>query len=128
MGLLTDFFVAAPDELSLLDLSRGPAGVFPTVQAKGFDPLELSTLEAQLTGVGESAVAQPIVAETDEAWVLELGSQFTAVISTMDDAQMERFAEEWMLSEEETAILSDVSALAGSSVAEGRQLYVWISL
>jgi hypothetical protein len=89
VGLLSDFFAAAPDELARLDPNRGPAGLFPTVQAKGFDPVELSQLEGRLTGQGESSVRQPIVAETAEAWVVELGSRFAEAMAAMDNEQRE---------------------------------------
>lgn len=127
MGLLTDFFVAVPDELARLDPTHGPAALFPTVQAKGFDPVELVQLERRLTGETESSVTQPVVVETDETWVIELGSRFAEAIGAMDEKRMERFAEEWLLSDDETAILDQVSTLVRSA-ADGRRLYVSISL
>jgi hypothetical protein len=128
VGLLTDFFLASSEELSLLDLKHGPGGTLPTVQAKGFDPVELLSLEARMTGASEPAVSQPLVREQPDAMVVALGAAFRDALAAIDEAAMERFGEEWLLSADEARILSEVADLARRGRRGGKGLYVWLAL
>lgn len=127
MGLLTDFFLASSEELSLLDLKLGPDGNLSTVQAKGFDPVELVSLEARLTGASEPVVSQPIVREEADVTVVALDAGFRDALADMDEAAIERFSEEWLLSDSEETILSEVADLARRGRRGGKSLYVWIA-
>ncbi|MBI3286675.1 MAG: hypothetical protein HYZ68_01370 [Chloroflexi bacterium] len=50
MGLLSDFFIMPAEEMDLFDVDSGPAGNYPTVQAKRIEVVKLSTLHPFLTG------------------------------------------------------------------------------
>ncbi|MDQ6878463.1 MAG: hypothetical protein M3082_12385 [Candidatus Dormibacteraeota bacterium] len=128
MGLLTDFFIASPDEVERLDRRGGPAGLFPTVQAKGFDTVDLAQLYEWLTGETANPVDGEQEGELGETWVVHLSNDFTRAIARMDSERMAQFAEEWLLSADEAAVLLEVSALARRGAGEGRELYVWMSL
>jgi hypothetical protein len=128
MGLLTDFFIASPHELERLDRRGGPAALFPTVQAKGFDTVELAQLHEWLTGETADPTDGEKEGEFGDTWVIRLTDGFTRAIAQMDSERMAQFAEEWLLSADEAAVLQEVSALARRGAREGRQLHVWMSL
>ena len=127
MGLLTDFFIASLDELQGLDPTRGPSERFPTVEAKGFDPVELSQLEVRMTNNAGPHINQPIVKENGSTWVIDLEQGFAPALAAMDAEQIERFGEEWLLSDDETEVLARVAALSRQGVETGKRLYVWVS-
>ncbi len=125
---MSDFFLASSEELDLLDLVRGPHGKFQTIQAKGFDPVSLVSLEAHMTGTPEAAVSQTIAREQSDVTVVALGQAFRDALAAMDGEAVEQFGEEWLLSDDEETILSQVTELARHGKQMRKSLYVWISL
>lgn len=128
MGLMSDFFLATPEELKAIDLAFGPAPGLETVQAKGFDPVELVSLEARLRSISDDAVHQTTVIENGDATVVALSAAFCDALAAMEEASLSQFAEEWFVSDDEIAILRQVANLARRGKIDRRDLYVWVSL
>ena len=125
--MLSDFFLASAEQLRSLDVRSGPHGSLPAVTAKGFDPIELRRLESRLRDLPEGAVEQTIVREEDDSAVIALGTNFRDALAALDQAALRDYAEEWLLTDGELEILSEVSELARQAGQDGTHLYVWIA-
>jgi hypothetical protein len=128
VGLLSDFFLATSDEVNSIDVALGPASQLPTVRAKGFDPVELVSLEARLRSIPDDAVHQPTLMDSGDTLVVALSVGFRDALAAMDRTYLSQFGEEWFLSDDEVAILGQVADLARRGKADGRDLYVWQSV
>jgi len=128
VGLLSDFFLATSEELTSIDLAVGPASRLATVQAKGFDPVELVSLEARLRSIPGDAVDQPTLMDNGDTTVVALSVGFRDALAAVDRVALSKFAEEWFLSDDEVATLGQVADLARRGKTDGRDLYVWLSL
>ena len=142
MGILSDFFVATPEDLKRLDLSRGPAGVFPTVQAKRVDPVKLATLQAVVEGgsdIGEliTAIDAAMLGDEEGPWLVTVPPSVTSALAGADSAGLSRLAASWAATEEwvadggTAANLSPFVAQLGElarAASPGRSLYLWICL
>ena len=81
-----------------------------------------------MTGTPEAAVSQTIAREQSDVTVVALGQAFRDALAAMDGEAVEQFGEEWLLSEDEETILSQVTELARPGKQMRKSIYVWISL
>ena len=142
MGILSDFFLATPDQLSQLDISRGPAATLPTVQARRVDQVKLASLQGlieQSTDFGElvSALDSSTRGDEDGPWVAPVPQSIVSALAAADDVDLARLATAWANTDEWIAdggtaldlqrFLTQLSQLARQTTA-GKSLLVWISL
>lgn len=147
MGILTDAFIASESELAgLRPGAGGPAGRFPTVQAKGIEPVKLATLEAIILSASVEMWDDDGLLERDweEEWVYRLPASLAQALAELPPAEVPRVARAWAATEEwrldgvspadgaalaELATLVDaLRTLAGQARQDGKALYLWISL
>ena len=173
MGLLCDYFVAPSDDDAAATIDRdggpgspmatprlqrgpgsfrrgaesageaGPVEVFPTVDAKGIDPVvQMGTLEALLTGRGFDDVleAQPdvlAVRNEGERVVVKVSDGLTAALAGTSDDGLAQVAYPWSKTEEFwgagdpvvlACVLQDLAGLARLAVDRRQALYCWLSV
>ncbi len=144
MGLLSDFFIATPEEVRRLDLHRSPADRLPGFQAKGIDPVKLAILESCVEGAPLEAhpesLEQMMVRDAGEdgPWVMKIPAHVMKGLAGATPQQLRQWAqglaetEEWGFdsgaAKEASRVLKAVAKLAREAEAKGRRLYVWHSL
>ena len=142
MGILSDFFLATPDQLSQLDISRGPVTTLPTVQARRIDLVKLATLQEvieQSASFGElvGALDSSMEGDEDGPWVVPVSQSIVSALATANDDELAQFATAWAETDEWIAdggtapdlqlLLTQLSRLARQTTTE-RFLFMWISL
>lgn len=146
MGILTDAFVASASELDALRPGAGgPAAFFPTVQAKGMDPVKLEALEDIIAAPARPQNADGmLVREWEEQWLYRLPASLARALVELPPDEIPRVAREWAATEEwrldgvdstDEASVAGVAALIGGlrqlawqARQDGKALYLWISL
>ena len=143
MGVLTDLFIASPEDLESKDLALLPLqeNGFPAVQAKNIDPSALSSWEELLTGVRppeadyEAELSSVFDGGPDSPWVGAVRDQFVEAFAKASDNQLIDVAVAWskeMRAEDEEVIivqiLKEVRALAIEARASRRKMYLWTCL
>lgn len=98
------------------------------MQAKGFDTVQLVSLEAQLRSLTDDAISQPIIADGDDVTLVALSDEFRDALAAMSSADVKAFSEEWLLSDDEEIVIGEVAGLARLGQQNRKHLYVWISL
>ncbi|RSM62147.1 hypothetical protein DMH04_52910 [Kibdelosporangium aridum] len=148
MGLLTDYFSAASDELAATAL-HAPGGPlhaeppFKTVEAKGIEPsVTLARLAMALTGEDYDVVtADPgwdrAVADDEEMYVCGVADKLRDALAQADDARLPQVAAQWAEAEEFlghadpeflTELVKELVDLARHATEQGERLYVWVCL
>lgn len=150
MGLLTDYFSAASDELAATAL-QAPGGPlradppFKTVETKGIEPaVTLARLATALTGDDyDSVTADPqwcrLVAEDDDEesglFISGVADKLTDALARADDARLPEVAAQWAQAEEFwgygdpdvlTDVLKQLVELARHATEQGERLYTWV--
>jgi hypothetical protein len=145
MSVLSDFFAASPEQITVDSLVQSPAGRYPTVQSSSFTPLELAMLEQIATGERldpMAAVARidnfPQVLEVtpEGPWVFRLSRALQDALADAPTGALDRWAAEWITAEELEGmeledcvdLLEELSGLAKEASSKGQNLYVWSSL
>jgi hypothetical protein len=102
MGLLSDFFIAAPEDISADRFKLGPADTFPTVQAKRITPLELAQLLAILRNdhdadTVKSLDAFPVMLTCpgEDAWVVACPEDLRDALAQSSAEDVARYASVW---------------------------------
>jgi hypothetical protein len=140
MGLLTDIFVATPeDALKYESLAPGelPPGRFEVVNFKGLTDLEFGTLWAILAGEAFDMDRHALEALTPggETWLFGFPSAFVERLAGLGAADTTSAAAAWAATEElqwdpsETEeVLVELVRLARRSKSTSKGLYFWGSL
>ncbi|GAA1400020.1 hypothetical protein [Oerskovia paurometabola] len=174
MGLLCDYFVAPSDDAAAATIDRdggpgstvatprpqrrggllrqrvepvkeaGPVEAYPTVDAKGIDPVvQMGMLEALLTGrtyddVVEAQPGNPVaVRNGGERVVVKLSDGLTAALAGASNDDLVRVADPWSKTEEfwgdgDPVVLAgallDLAGLARLAVERDQALYCWLSV
>lgn len=152
MGLLTDYFSAASDELALTTLrTDGPLHAeppFTTVELKGIEPsVTLARLAQALTGADYETVTadpdwdRPLIEydEDDEVeqYVSGVAEKLRLTLTQADDVRLAEAAVQWAQAEEFggfadpdvlTEIVKELAGLARHATEQGERLYCWVCL
>ncbi len=142
MGILTDFFIATPDELANLEDASSPAQQLQGILAKRVDQVKIAKLDGILRGVPftDSLRSLELIKEASEdgPWTTTIPPQLTAALAALTDDQAVLTAQQWATAEEFAAdlwtpadvadFLSQLRALARSAVATRREMYHWLCL
>jgi hypothetical protein len=137
--VLGEFFAADPADVNSDLLDEGPAGRYPSVEAKTVDPVSISTL-GEILGVGSYDELIDEVSEGPEAASGEAGL-FTIPLKMRDalaapDLDAATLAAEWGATEELSAwpiedvqtVVRELAGLARRAMGESQQLFFWWSL
>jgi hypothetical protein len=137
MSLLSDFFVATPDEAARYPADDLPIEVF---QSTGFTGLELELLWAILAGEPWSAerhALEPVGAAAREGpWLHRLPAPFVDRLVGLAPPALASIAAQWLANEElidvgdaaAQHVLRELHALAGTAHRQARGLYLFVSL
>ena len=147
MGQLADFFIASEGDFDPTRLlEQSPRGVFPCVQYKNIDPVNLATLQHIVSGVKcERAVAEinaGLITKGDGGpWVFRLSNDLCAALAGFTRPSAQKAAVRWIETQEWklqgatskdlpdfTRMLLDIGGLAKQALSEGKRLYLWMSL
>jgi hypothetical protein len=155
MGVLSDLFVAEPDEVPLV-ADAGPTtdGRFPATDVKGLDQIKLGALgQLVLDGAFEAGdegsygktydalvdeMSEPVHELGEEGpWVYPIPERFRSALADLADEDLPELAKAWSEAEEfeadnlgtEDALdyLRELKAIAGKA-REPKQLFLWMSL
>ncbi len=140
--MLTDYFIASPTELQTLRMQTSPADRFPAVRAKSADTVKLAALQRILAAVvGDPLLATPksrVVGEpaSEGPWVFAVPAALTDVLARLNEVAQTaaQWAEtqEWRLNQGSRELVANVvtelQALAQSARANGREMFLWMSL
>ena len=144
MSVLTDYFVAASDDIAAAVIDEGPLGN-PTIGSvaewTGIDPVvALGTLEELMTGVSFYTLLaespQDVIAERDggERLVMTLRPGIVEALTSRDEQDMRSLAQAWSETEElagfDATTLGDcigsLAGLAREAASSGGRVYCWI--
>ena len=141
MYLLSDFFIATPEDLAARDWSKSPVLTLPTVLARGVDFGKVLWLNAILFGAFDDpqmkTVAQlamrvhlPHVPSDMPQWHDTVGR-----LAGLCEAQRQRCAEQWaslegwdahgVTAEQARAMFLHLANLAQQAVESDRGMYLW---
>jgi hypothetical protein len=142
MYLLSDFFVASPDELKDFDSTKSPVLCFPTALARGADYHALFWL-FRLIADGWWRDSTPVPDEqlgpAEEAGnpsLLRVPDRVVEKLAAANDDQLAEWAAAWAAARDWLEagyppgklplLLKDLSKLGREAKAVGRRMYVWI--
>jgi hypothetical protein len=150
VGILTDFFVAAEDEIDAGVVEDGPADRFPTVEAKSVDDVKITALNAIATGRSyevDDGSFDRIYPETrlvrdggeEGPWVIRFPAPLIDALAEADAARIAEINQAWTQTEEWTLegvsdpeetrwIVDGIARLARDAQAAGKDVYLWLSL
>jgi hypothetical protein len=145
MGILSDFFVAAPEQITEDRFRRGPAGTFPTVQSNRLTPVEMDELLRAVrrdhgddTEPSRGAFPLALTCPSEEAWVIACPAELRDALAEAAEEDLRRYAARWAASEQLQfiradeaqlrSLLRDLAELAGLAVARNESLYLWLSV
>jgi len=142
--MLTDYFIAFQAELTKLDIRSSPASTHPGVQAKGADTVKLATLQRilamavdqpELSTLHSSLVNKPTA---EGPWVFAVAPAVTQALARLTVPEVHDVALEWVETREwrldrgdeqtVTDLLSGLQGLAQRARAEGKEIFLWMSL
>jgi len=144
MGLLTDFFIAAPADVQTLDISQSPVGRFPGLQARRTDPVKIVQLQCCIDG-GTFEDHMPLLDEMsvrdggrEGPWLFRVPQILCNVLASAGSADIDRHGKAWAVTEEWIAdggtateivpYLAEIALLASRARAEQKMLFMWMSL
>jgi len=150
MGVLTDFFVAAPNEIDDAIVVAGPADRFKTVEAKGADDISLTSLNGIVTGRNfevdggfDTLLAEvesiSAASEEDGPWLFRAPQALVAGLAAADEPRLDDINEAWAQTEEWQAngvtspdetrwLVQGLAELARDAAASSKDMYLWVSL
>jgi hypothetical protein len=140
MSLLSDFFIALPDEVQRIDLPRSPAEKFHGVYAKRVDPLKLLLLQSCVEGssldehLDSMETMKVREAEPDGPWIFEVPHSVCEALANARDDEIEQYGtawaetEEWVsdggTAEEIVPLLRSIALLAQRAKSEKKQCWI----
>ena len=145
MAVYTNIFIATEVEVASAPLDgASPAEWFPTIGAKYITTLELSTLEALLTGqeayalwdTHPEALDETVVREWENVWVHRIPDPLVSALIRLPPADIPQVAQAWTNTEElrradlHWAIhyVGEMRDLAIRALAEGTGMYLWVAV
>jgi hypothetical protein len=139
MGLLADFFVAAPVDAPSYEQHQGrlPAGRFEVWQSGDFTSLELEQLWAILAGEKWSHKLHRLerLPAAGESWLFRFPDPFLGRLASLDAAALPQVAAQWAAIEKLSCppadlmpVLESLTALARAAHGTSRGLFLWGSL
>ncbi|HEY6874875.1 MAG TPA: hypothetical protein VI384_00795 [Candidatus Dormibacteraeota bacterium] len=144
MALLTDYFAASDDEDAGRALQSGPVTTgFAAVESKSLDGVvTMATLEEILTGrdsmsiIHENTDAVVAMAGDGGPWLIRLRPAVVEALSVAGAPKLAAAATGWARTEELAGanpqnlyeFLWNLAHLSNWAIANGRQMYCWMSL
>jgi hypothetical protein len=145
VGILSDFFVASPEQIVADRFQYGPTGTFSTVESKGITEVELEELlQIVRTGTVDVSVQQhgnfPLIltCPSEESWVLGCPLDLRDALAVGSEKDLAAYASRWAETEQsrfvrfdEATLLSfliELANLCRPAQARGESLYLWTSL
>ena len=144
MGLLTDFFIAAPSDIDVLDISQSPVGRFPGLEAKRTDPVKIVQLQCCIDGrtFEEHLPLLDEMSVRDDGqegpWLFRVPQILCDALASATPDDIDRHGRAWAATEEWTAdggtaadivpYLAEIAQLASRAKAEQRSLFMWMCL
>jgi len=142
MGLLNDFFVASPDDITADLIRQGPAGRYPTISVTSLTVLSLALLLAAMEGsdlaraVARLDVFEVVDVGVDGPWMVRLPSELADGLARASESDLKHYSIRWTEGEEMSGadpksmqvLLERLSALARQAQRDGKSLYLWICL
>ncbi|NHQ91521.1 hypothetical protein [Janthinobacterium lividum] len=143
MGLIADFFIAAPAEAiryanRIEDPDEGEeiALLLNPVQFNGITDLEIGTLWAILErrewDIEKHMPEDMYVGEDGESWLHRFPDELTSLLANSGADALESGSEEWAETEEIDCnaadllpLLKDLQSLARQAAATGKSIYIW---
>ena len=138
-SVLGEFFAAHPADVDRMLLDEGPAGRYPTVEAKTVDPVSISTL-GEILGIGSyddliEEVSDGPGAASGEAGLFNIPTRMRDALAAAE-RDVATIAAKWQATEELSAwpaedvqsVVRELVALAQRAADEARQLFFWWSL
>lgn len=137
---LTDLFAAPADEAESSDLTLGPEGTYPTVQAKNVAVVQLTNLHRLLAEGGEGADGYKAAREYDPdgPWVITVPRGLRDALAAADEGHLDGVAARWAETEELRRdgydapdlleLLKEYAALARAAQEVGHELFLWVCL
>jgi hypothetical protein len=140
MGILTDFFIATPQEALAADLRLGPASKFPTAQLKSVEIVKVLQLDAIL---GDHELdfdrVMPLGEKTTEGpWLFQLPPALVDQLAALSDIESVEVARRWAETPEWAAepgpsraaastALREIRAIARRARADEKPVLLWLS-
>lgn len=140
MSLITDFFVATPEDLAKIspDKLSGIYDEFRVIQANQVDPVKLASLQAIIENkfFEEIELSNPIL-EFGEQWIIPVSDVIIKKLTNCTSQELEVYAdkwsktEEWQLDEATTEdivqLLQKISDLAKSAKSSDK-IFIFMSV
>jgi hypothetical protein len=143
MGILTDLFVAAPEDAtgyeSLQPHGKVPRGKFERVQLKGLLDINFTILWALLEGEEWDATAHVLdelaMGPEGETWLFRFPDPLVAKLAGLSDSGIARAAELWAQTEELRCepddiepVVAELVRLARLALSDEKGLFLWGSV
>ena len=140
MGVLTDVFIASDAELTPGLLERGPLGLLPAVEGKGFD---WNAVEELATALGidspsnsNKSFLEPVgEAASGGQCICRISDDVVRALAATDEHGQARVREKWMGGEEPDGLgmksdaqiwFEEFAALMRQAIGEGKGAFVWL--
>jgi hypothetical protein len=129
--MLGNIFIGDADTTNDID----PLEASAVIEAKGVDPVKLSTL-AKLLKVKGAASGAPLD-PSGEKWVIPISAALVAALAKLDKAACKKTATAWAKTEEwqsdgdakyVTTLCTELVAIAAKAVKTKQPLYLWLCL
>ena len=141
MGVLTDLIIGSEADLATVPDDEVPFNVLPGLDIKGFGPVELGILHANLgdTEFDPGLVDFPVVSgknSEDGPWVFRFPGDLANRLADLSDEALARTADKlasdqqfhgWSL-DDLVERLTDMRAFVKKAVAEAKPIHIWTSL
>lgn len=150
MSVLTDIIVVDSSQVDEVIKALAPAETYAGFDAKGLDPVMLSSLQSILAGLaGQDASAAadddellsdqfPLLAQEsdDGPWLYGIPLELVTALSTLSDADKQRAVAAWTATDEcadwepalALALVDDLAKSARRAVDEKKQMMMWVCL
>ncbi len=145
--MLTDLIIASLEEAPAVLNVPGHASVWPTLEAKGLDPVKLASLRFILQGqkpdtarVADYVKTFDALADEGEAgpWLRAVPEDLGLLLAKLSASEIPATAAAWARTEELSLdgwkaadagpFLAELSAFAAGAVAQGKRLLLWLCL
>jgi len=146
--MLTDLIIATPEEAAAILNVPGHASVWPTLEAKGLDPVKLATLRfilmkaepADASKVAAYVKTFEALADEGEAgpWLRAVPEDLGHLLAQLPASDIPAVAAAWARTEElkldgwhaadAEPFLGELSVFAAGAAAQGKRLLLWLCL
>ena len=143
MGVLSDFVIADTGQGPEIGNSEFPPHTWPTLEAKGMDPIKLATLYCSIVGKAYhndiQASFELVGGKKNEGpWVFEFPREILHAIAGVSEVHVQDIAAKWVDTgdlqmdgwaiEDAVNCIRVLSAHANKAVQSAKSMYLWISL